>query len=161
MFIFIHVFLNCIINIFFSNSFGVFFYYMQCECCACAVGMWVDTAGPYWSWDYLTGLWDQLPVTWSGCNQSDLLLVSGLTYPLSLCRTHPGLGPVAEKSPSWPKWNSNSWPPGVVPAAPTTRLRRPVKKCVVHDFPFINPCCFVLINGSTTWYLHNFKYLST
>ena len=25
----------------------------------CSLYMWVDTADPYWSWDYLTGLWDQ------------------------------------------------------------------------------------------------------
>ena len=42
--------------------------------------MWVDTAGPYWSYDYLTGLWDQLPVTWSGCNQPDLNLTDHQTY---------------------------------------------------------------------------------
>ena len=30
---------------------------------------------------------------------SGWISVSGLTYPLSLCQTHPGLGPVAEKIP--------------------------------------------------------------
>ena len=51
------------------------------QCCACAVWLWVDTSGPYWSWDYLT---DQLPVTLSGCNQPDLngLSIRLTTVPL-------------------------------------------------------------------------------
>ena len=56
---------------------------------------------------------------------SGWISVSGLIYPLSLCRTHPGLGPVVEKSLACPMWDSNSRPP----AALTTRLRRPVLSC--------------------------------
>ena len=56
-----------------------FIIYMQCECFACTVcgsiSLWVDTAGPYWSRDYLRGL-----QTWSGCNQPDLRQTDHRTY---------------------------------------------------------------------------------
>ena len=41
---------------------------------------WHSRSVGYWSWDYLTGLWDQLPVTWSGCNQPDLNPTDHRTY---------------------------------------------------------------------------------
>ena len=59
---------------------------------------------------------------------SGWISVSGLTYPLSLWRTHPGLGPAVEKSLSCPMWDSNPRPPDFVPAALTTRLRQPVQR---------------------------------
>ena len=67
---------------------GSFLLYAVRVLCMCSLYMWVDTAGPYWSWDYLTGLWDQLPVTWSGCNQPDLNPTDHRTYIPEL----PGLG---------------------------------------------------------------------
>ena len=53
---------------------------------------------------------------------SGWISVSGLTYPLSLCRTNPWLAQVAEKSPSCPMWDSNPRPPDFAPADLTTRL---------------------------------------
>ena len=44
--------------------------------------------------------------------------VNGLIYPLRLRQTHPGLGPVAEKYPSWSIRDSNPRPPGSVPYRP-------------------------------------------
>ena len=174
------------LNMFESPTGAHFYYYMQCECCACAVNICVLTQqvrigrGTTWQgWETnflslgpdvirLTSIWLTTgpisqsylgPVITSTCgslpanhlqmghssetppNVASFLVdgsrSGGLTYPLSLCRAHPGLRPVAEKSPSCPMWDSNPIrPPNFAHAALITRLRRSTFPTYLRLFPW-------------------------